>query len=163
MAPLTSDEVCAGERVSADDDSASDTRADDDAEHDVRACRRAIGRLGECEAIGVVHDANFTVQMFLEIARQRLSVEPHRIGILYESGVGNDDPRNPDTNGSHATDFLLDVGDERRDRHERFLIARRRRDALPNELFSVSVHRERFDLGAAEIDADAEFGFGHGE
>src|SRR5437773_10231624 len=89
MPPFAGDEVRARQAAAIHDDPASDSRAEDDAEHDVRARGRAVGGLGEREAVSVVHEPPRAVQQLPEIACECPTVEPGRVGVLLEPDLGH--------------------------------------------------------------------------
>src|SRR5688572_15120985 len=74
--PFAGDEVRAQQDLASGDDPTSDSRAEDDAEYDARAHSRAVGGLGEREAVRVVHEAHRAVEPLLEIVSKRPTVEP---------------------------------------------------------------------------------------
>src|SRR3546814_16023968 len=59
------------QQPAADDEPAADPGAEDRAENAVRAGARAVGRLGQREAVGVVLDTDGPVQGVFQVAGER--------------------------------------------------------------------------------------------
>jgi len=62
---------------------ATDAGAQDDGEGDGRAGRRAVGGLGQGQAIGVVGEPHGLAQGLLQVGMQGLADEPGGVGVLH--------------------------------------------------------------------------------
>ena len=75
-----------------DANATADARAGDDTEHQTACGRRAIGRFGERETIGVVRHTNRSVERGLQITVERVPDQDGRVRILDETRVRADRP-----------------------------------------------------------------------
>ena len=62
VTPLTRNSVRPGENLAVHHDAAADARAENHAEHHCGAGRRAVGGLGEREAVGIVGEPDIALQ-----------------------------------------------------------------------------------------------------
>ena len=155
MPPLAGDRVRAREHAAVHHDPAAGARADDHAEHDARARGRAVGRLRQREAVGVVGGAHLPPERLRQVAVDRAADEPGRVRVLDEPARRRQRPRHAHAHAALAPGLLLDRLDERRDGADRrVVVVARRRDAPPRELAAVGVEGDRLDLRPAEIDPD---------
>ena len=155
VAPLAGDLV--GSLVDAlpDRDAAPYAGAENHAEHRVEAAARAVDRLGQREAVGVVGDAHRPGEPSLEVREEGPADEPGGVGVLDQSGGVADDAGNADAHGAGAPRFGLDLLDEARDRVEGAgVVVTWRGDPAPDGDGRVRVEADSFDLGAAQINAD---------
>ena len=86
VAPLPRNPIGPGQDLAANDDACACAGADDDAKHDVGARGRAVGRLGDREAVRVVRDPDLAPQPPFEVSPERLADEPHGVRVLDEAG-----------------------------------------------------------------------------
>jgi hypothetical protein len=119
----------------------------------VGAGRRAVCGFGEGEAVRVVHEPHWAAESLLEIAAQRLAVEPGRVGVLHESCAGDDRSRNAHTDGG-VVGVGFELPHQSRDGVERRHIVGRRRGAVSGDLLTSGRQGDSFDLRSAEVDAD---------
>ena len=93
----------------------------------------------------------------LEVLLEGLAIETGGIGILEEAGGRRDRARMADTDRQVLTpDGHLEASHYPRDRLQRRpVVALGRRHALARDEAGTLVHDDAFDLGAAQIDADA--------
>jgi len=129
--------------------------------------RRAVDRLGQGKAVGVVGKADRAAERGLDIAAERPAIEPGRIGILDQPGFGDDRPGNADpyrgrTGQGRDADLILERGDEAGNPPDGAVVVAGGRGDSPAGMDSAArVDGRRFDLGAAEIDPDTKCR-GHG-
>src|SRR5581483_273759 len=71
VSPLAGDPVGPGEHLTVDDDPPAGAGAQDDPEHHAGAGARAVARLREGEAVGVVREPERSGQEALQVAAQR--------------------------------------------------------------------------------------------
>ena len=120
------------------------------------ALARAVGGLRDGEAVGVVGDADGAVERGGKVVDQRMAVEPGGIGVLDQAIGGADAAGNSGPNGPAPAGLPLQLVDERGHGGDAgAVVAAGRIDAQAGELVAGVVEGERFDLGAAEVDADA--------
>jgi hypothetical protein len=103
----------------------------------------------------VVHDANGSRELLLQVCLQRPSDQPRGVGVLHETRVRGDDSRDSDSDRGADVQLRLDSADELPYGADCLVIATRSGDALTREDDAGFVERNGFDLGAAEVDADA--------
>ena len=82
VAPFAGNRVRANEDAAVDDDAAADPGSDDDPEDDVAARARAVGGLGQGEAVGVVGHPDLAAERLAEILVERVPDELDRVGVL---------------------------------------------------------------------------------
>ncbi len=160
MPPFAADRVATLEHAAVHDDPATDAGTENDAKDDAGAASRAIGRFGQCEAVGVVGERDRAAKAGLEIALHRHPVQAHRIGAAQQAGRARKRSRRADADarlaGRDAT-FLLGIGDElRHDLQDRVVVVARRRHAAAHSLATVVVQCDDLRFRSAEIDADAQ-------
>ena len=130
MSPFAGNRIDADEQPAADHDAAAHSGTEDDAEDGAAAGGRAVDRLGQRKAIGVVGEAHRAAERGLDIAAERPAVEPGRIGVLHQSGSGDDRAGNADADRSGRADLALQRGDQPGNRRDRaVIIADRRGDS----------------------------------
>src|SRR5882724_983060 len=157
VAPLTGDGVAAGERPSMDDDADADTRAENGGKHDLGPGGGTIGRLGDGKAVGVILQPHGTAKGTREITIQRPTDEPGGVGVLDQPGRRRDGAGNADADRAARANGLLKPGHERGYGGDlAVIVAGRRGGPLAVELAPIGGERDDFELGAAEIDADAD-------
>ena len=140
-----------------DDDPGADAGAEDGGEHHLRPGRRAVGRFGHGQAIGVVLQPYGPAERAREIAIQRATDEPGGVGVLDQAGGRRDGAGNADADGAGGADRLLEFGDERGDGGDlSVIVAGGRGGALAIQLAPVGGERNDLQLSAAEVDADAD-------
>src|SRR5204862_8179443 len=116
---------------------------------------RAVSRLRQRKAVGVVRKAYRPAERRLDMAPERPPVQPHRVGVLDEPGLDNDRPRDGDAHRSGRPDLALDSPDKGADRGDPAgIIADRGRNPLAPMHAAVVVERRRLDFGAAEVDTN---------
>jgi hypothetical protein len=156
VAPLAGNPVGADDEAPVDDDAAADPGAEDDAEHAAVAGGRAVGRLRQGEAVGVVGESRLAAERCGDVAGERPADQPGRIGVLDEAVFG-DRAGNADADRSADPGLAFDRRDQPGDRRDRAgIIARRGRHAAAPAQPAAAVDQGRFDLAAAEVDADAK-------
>ena len=94
--PFARDRVGTLEHAPVHDDAGADAGAEDRAEDHAGALARAVGRLRQREAVGVVGDADLAVERGLEVALDRLAVEAHGVRATQEAGRARDRARRAD-------------------------------------------------------------------
>src|SRR6185312_17127444 len=82
VAPFAGDRLRAAERPAVDHHAAAHAGTEDHAEYDAAAGCRAVRRLGDGEAVGVVLQPHRPAEPALEILVQGMAVEPSRVGVL---------------------------------------------------------------------------------
>ena len=141
--------------MTVDDDPTPDARAEDDAEYDVRADARTVGGLGDGEAVRVVHEPDRAVESRLEIASQRPAVEPDGVGVLHKPRVGHERARDADAHGPDRAGGAVELPHQSRNSVEQRRVIPWRGHASSRDLVTRGRQRDRFDLGSADVDADA--------
>ncbi len=140
-----------------DDDAGTHTRAENGGEDDLRAGSGTIGRLGHGKAVGVVLQPHLPPESAREITIQWTADEPGRVGVLDQASGRRDRAGNADADRAARAGGPLKLGDERGDGGDlAVIVAGRRGGPLAEELAPIGGERDDFELGAAEIDADAD-------
>src|SRR5436305_15310157 len=109
VAPFGSNAVAPVERAAIDHDAAADAGAENRAEHDARAARRAVDRLGEREAVGVVREAYLAPQASFEVALERLAVVGRVVRVADDAGLRRNHARHADTDRASRFGFALSL------------------------------------------------------
>ncbi len=155
--PFAGNRVGADQQPPADHDAAADPGAENDPEHGAAAGRRSVDRFRQGKAIGVVGKADRAAERGFEIAAERPAVEPGRIGVLHQPGLDDNGPRYAHPDRSARADLALDRRDEAdKCGNATVVIADRRGDSPSRPDPALRVDGCRLDLGAAEIDSDAQ-------
>ena len=156
VAPFAGDRRRAMEQAPMHDDAAADAGTEDGAEHDVGAACRAVGRLGQGEAVGVVGQAYLAAERGLEVTAQRAADQAGRIGVLDRAGIRLG-PRDADTDAAACAELAFRCGDQSGHGGDGGrVIAGRGGNAAAQQLAAVIGQRDDLDLGAAEVDAEAQ-------
>ena len=108
MAPFAADQVRADMNALPDRDPSADPGAKDHAEHAVGSGPRAVGRLGEHEAVRVVHQTHRPLESLLERAPQRSSDQPRGVGVLHDPRALGDHARDANADGASLAHRALD-------------------------------------------------------
>ena len=112
-----------------DHHAAAGAGADDDAEDDGGAGRRAVGRLRQREAVGVVGEPDRPIEQARQILGQRPAVQPGRVRVLDQSGRRRDRAGNADADACRARRVACSMSSTRpahRGQRVRVVAARRR-------------------------------------
>ena len=162
VAPLAGDGVGPDQHAAVDHDAAAGAGADDHAEHHAGAGRRAVGRLRQREAVGVVGDPHRSRRARCADRRRRARPISHvELAFLTSPVAGEIVPGMPmPTDASRAAlalDRLHETGDRR---HRGRVVAARCRNPLPGQFASIVGNRNPLDLRAAQVDANPH-GCGH--
>lgn len=158
VAPFAADGLGAGPDVAVDDESAAAPGAHDDAEDHAVAAGGPVEGFGEGEAVGVVFDAEGALDEAFEVVMERVAVEAEGVGVFEEAGVGGEGAGGSDAEGVFGgASFVEDVAVEGGDAFEdgRISLFGQGGDAAADEDVAVGIEDCAFDLGAAEVDADA--------
>ena len=83
VAPFSSDGVDAGDDPAVDHDAAADTGTENDAENRCGARTRAVDGLRQGEAVGIIGEADRTLQSVFEVCIQPLADETAGVGVLH--------------------------------------------------------------------------------
>ena len=156
VAPFAGDRVGAGERLALDHDAAADAGAEDHAEHHRRARGSAVDRLGQREAVGIVGDRHRHRERLREIRAQRPALDPGQVDHAERLAARADHARQRDADRRGRTMGRHQLGRDPGERGEgRGIVARH---VLPpaTDLATRAVERERCDLAAADVEADAD-------
>ena len=95
----------------------------------------------------------------VEVVAERPAVQLGRVGVLDQAGGRRDRARRADADAGRARRARLRSPRRARARRRRLrVVVRRRGDAAARQLAAGVVDRDRLDLGAAEVDADADHG-----
>src|SRR5438105_3575895 len=157
VAPLAGDSVRADEHISVHDDAAADASAENRTEYHVRVLAGAVARLRERETIGIVADSHFAAEHRFEIGPDRLPVETERVRAAKQAGRARDRPRCTDPHAATLAQLLLGFPNEAGNASQnRTIVLMRRGDPAAQQLASATRERDDFDLGAAQIDAEAQ-------
>jgi hypothetical protein len=157
VTPFTGDRIGADDDPAIDDDTATNPGAEDHPEDACASRCGAVARLGQRKAIGVIGEAHRTPERRFEVAAERAADQPGRVGVLDEAGARDERPRNTDPDRRAAAELRFDAVHQGRHRRDRAgIVARRGRDPPARMEAAISVDGRGFDLGAAEIDADAK-------
>ena len=155
--PFTGDAVEAAEHAAVGDDAAADARAENDTEHDAGVSTGAVHGFGKGEAVGIVFDADFTLQLRLQILAQRVADQAGRIGVLDRAVAQGFGARNTEADAAALPEFVFDGFDERGDGADgRLIIALRCRSAATQQFPTGGIERDDLDFCATEVDAQAE-------
>ena len=160
VSPLAGDAVWPHAHLPIHSNPAAASCAQNHREDQPRASRRSVGRLGDGQAVGVVGAAHGPRQRSRKVALQRLAVQPRRVGILHQPGGAHNRSRNPHAHRGRfaraAADAPLQLLHHLCNRpHRGRVVVLRRRNAQPRNLRAAPIQREPFDLGAAQVDSDA--------
>src|SRR5262245_61331484 len=93
VAPLAADTTGAVDQLAFEYEPAAAASAEDHAEHGAGPRAGAIDRLGEGTAVGIVGQAHGLVETALEVAGERLAIEPGGICVLHPAPAGGDRAR----------------------------------------------------------------------
>ncbi len=118
-----------------------------------RPAARAVQRLGQGQAVGVVRHADLAAQRGFEIVLERPAVEPGRIGIADKAGARAERAGHAEAD-SAGTDLALHRHDQIAHRQHGAVIAARIGDSLAQEERPRTVECGDLDLGAAKVDAE---------
>jgi hypothetical protein len=155
--PLAGNRVRPGEQPAADADAAAHPGTENHAEHRRSARRGAIGGFGQRETVGVVGDAHFAPQPRAQVLAQPLAVEPGGIAVAHAPRHRRGRARRAHAHAATLAQPGLDAPHQRGDGVERLRIGGlRRRHAFAPQHGAGGIERDAFDLGAAEVDADAD-------
>ncbi len=158
VSPLAGDAVGSGEQTAVHHDAAAGTGADDHAEHSAGPAAGTVYRLGQGEAVGVVGQSYRASQHFGQVRVQVFPVQPHRVGVAHAAGKGRQGAWDTDAHGAACADLRLHLGDQLTDGAQGpgIIVARGLRP-VPRPHRLLGVQRDDFDLGATQIDSDANF------
>ncbi len=155
VAPLAGDRVRPGQHLAVHHHAAARARPHDHAEDDARSRRRAVGRLGEREAVRVVREAHRPSEKAGEVAVEGLADQPGGVRVLDEAGGGREGARHPDADAAPTAGLRFEVADEAGHRLERRrVVVAGGRHPAPGELRPVVAERHALDLRAAEVEPD---------
>src|SRR5438045_2472676 len=114
------------------------------------ASARAVDRLRQREAVGVILDAHLAPERALEVVLERPADEPGGVGVLDQARHARQRARNADADRAGA-----DLLDQRHHRVEgRGVIAARRQHALAEHFAAAAIERPSLDLGPPELNPD---------
>ena len=156
VAPFAADRLGADQRLALDHDAAAHAGAQDDAEHDRPAAARAVGRLGDGKAVGVVRQPHLVaLQQALEVAIERMAVQLRGVGVLDQAGGGRDRAGMADADAAARAHLGLELAHHGGHAVDgRFVAALRRRHAHAGAFLAAVVEDDALDFRAPEIDAD---------
>ena len=155
VAPFAGDGVDADERGAAHIHPAAGAGTDDHAEDHFGALCRAVGGLGDHEAVGVVFDFDLAIQLLLQIVEQRLADQPGGIGVLDPAAGRGDGAGDADADAGGLAGLAFQLPDEIDDGFDGGgIVVARGVDALSGLFGALRVEQDAFDLGAAQIDPD---------
>ena len=128
---------------------------DDHAENDSLALTRAIDRLGNRKAIGVIGQPHRPPESGFQIAPQRPPVQKHRIGIAHDPGARVGTAGNTDADRAFRTGHRLGGRNQLQHGIDTVLIAAGGRgDPVTGARLAVAIERDDLHLGAAPVYAD---------
>ncbi len=153
VSPLAGYGIDADQRLAVDHDAAAAAGADDDPEDEAAAARAPVDRLGQGKAVGVVHDPQGPVEALRQVPVERPAVEGGVVGVLHDARRGGDRSGDPESDAAAASRLGFGLRHEPGERHERRLVAVRRRDPTPQQNVALRVQDRGLQLGAADIDA----------
>jgi hypothetical protein len=105
-----------------------------------------------------VGEADGTVERRLQIAAQRPTGQPGRVGVLDQPGGTDNGARDADADRGGAIDLDFEAGNEPGNRRDRAVIVAARRDDSPTRPKSaVGSKGNRLDFASAEVDTDAKY------
>src|SRR5260370_35784308 len=117
---------------------------------------RAVGRLGNGQAVGVIRASHFAPQRAAQVSVERGSIQPGRIRVFYQASLCGDCAGNADPNGRRPAEFFFNpFHGFRNGTHRAFVIEARRGDAVTVQFLSVVLERDEFNLRASHIHANA--------
>ncbi len=158
--PLAGNAVGAFDQMAIEGDAAAATGADDDGEYALGALGRAIERFGQGQAVGVVSQLDRPAERRFHILMKTTPVEIGRIGVAHDAGPRRGRPRRTDAD-SHVTQrrvllpgFRLGPPDQVLDQRNGRVVIAGVRLAVARQELAIGGQRRRFDLRAAEIDAN---------
>ena len=142
--------------MAIDDQAAADAGTEDDAEHDRQPGSRSIDGFGKREAVGIVGQPDRARRAASPDPRERGRPFSHVEFAFFTSPVAGDTtPGMPMPTVASPTAASARVTSDGDGLDRRAIVAARRRDAMPELLAAIDVERNRLDLRAAEIYADA--------
>ena len=148
----------AGDDFATVHNAAAAAGAQDDAKHQLFPLPRPVKRLGQCKTVGVVLNFNFAAEPPFEVGPQRPAVQADRVGIFQQTRARGNRPRRPDAERVRlAVEVSGEVVMERFDAVQDAVITQflPGLDAFAVEFPALPVQDDAFNLGAAEINADA--------
>ena len=155
VAPLAGDVVAAAHDFAVHHHAAAAAGAEDDAEHHALTRPGAVDRLRKRETVGVVLHPHLAVEQSADVTIERVPVQGDRVGVLHQAGDRADHARDADPHGCGNAQPGFRVAHQAGDALQGCLIAVWRVDAVTEALAAVGADDRDFDLGAAEVDADA--------
>ena len=159
MAPFPGDRVRPRQDGAVDDQAGTGSGADDGGEHDTGAGGGAIDGLGQCEAVGVIGDANGAVERGGQVEVQRLADQERGICVFDDPCGGRDGAGYGNPDRTPCSDRRLHGRHQPSDRIDgRGIVARRCGNAAACPDATVVADGNGLDFGAAEIDADPHGG-----
>src|SRR5471032_408985 len=154
--PFAGDRLRADQSLAVDHNAATDAGAQDDAEHDAATRRRAVRRLRDGEAVGVVGQPHFAAERVFEIGLEWPAVEACGVGVLDQARRGRDRAGMRHAHAALPAGALFQIVHDARDCGDALLVGALRRghaQALADR--AVRAQHDAFDFGAAEVDADS--------
>ena len=156
MAPLAGDAVGAFDEAALDRDAAADAGAQDRAEHHLGPGGRAVDRLGQGEAVGVVGETDLAAERGHDVAVERLAVEAGGVGVLDQPRRRRQRARHADPDRGLRAGLVLEAQDHvAHGADRRLVIGGGRLGAVAGRQAAGLVEHGPFDLRAAEVDADS--------
>ncbi len=153
--PLARDPVAPGDHAPVHGDSAAAPRPDDDAEHRAAPGPRAVHRLAQREAVGVVLDPHLPPERLAEVAVEGVADQGLGVGVLDQAGRRADDAGDADAHArAHPRLALRGRHEIAYRRHDPRILARGRRPA-PQPHGAGLVEDRDLRLGAAQVHADS--------
>jgi hypothetical protein len=138
-------------------DPASAPSAKNHSKDDPELAACTIRRLTQCEAVRIVGAADLTAKRRGKIALQWMPVEPGRIGVLHQTRRFSNSAGDPDTHRAALPNSALNFRNEVPDCSDsQLIIPARAVDPDAFEFSPIAIKRNRFRLGSAQVDSDAQ-------
>ncbi len=156
MPPFAGNAVPAIINAAVERDSSAAAGPENDGENNMLARARAVGRFGNGQAVGIIRASHFARQRMAQVFVERFSIQPGRIRVFYQAGLCGDCAGNADSNGRRPAEFFFNpLHGFRNGTHRAFVVEPRRGDTMTVQFPSVVLERDKFNLRASQIHANA--------
>jgi hypothetical protein len=155
VTPFAGDLVAPGDKHAVDHNAAADAGPENDPEYHAGAGPGAVDRLGKRKAIGIIFQADRPVQLFRQIAVERLAVQDRAVRVLEQASPCRDRSRRGEAYGTPLTQISLGAKNEVGDCVQcAGIVSSRCRCSASQQRRSAVIERNHLDLGSPQVDTD---------